>query len=100
MMINIEAKREDPMESEQQESVTVNEDDGEGGYETAIGDGGEDGYETAIEEVGEDGHETASEEQYWGKCEVQNEKCRDMDKDITHQETSCGTWGWFQLECG
>ena len=90
-MINIEAKREDPMESEQQESVTVNEDDGEGGYETAIGDGGEDGYETAIEEVGEDGHETASEEQYWGKCEVQNEKCRDMDKDITHQETSCGT---------
>ena len=68
------------MESKQQEYETVNEDDGEGGYETAIEDVGEDGYETAIEEVGEDGYETASEEQYWGKCEVQNEKCRYMDK--------------------
>ena len=75
----------------QQEYETVNEDDGKGGYETAIEDVGEDGYETAIEEVGEDGYETASEEQYWGKCEVQNEKCRYMDKDITHQETSCET---------
>ena len=49
LMINIEAKREEPMESKQQEYETVNEDDGEGGYETAIEDVGEDGYETAIE---------------------------------------------------
>ena len=90
-MINSEAKREEPMEIEQQEYERVNEDDGENGYETAIEDVEEDGYETAIEDVGEDGYETASEEQCWVKCEVQNEKRRDMDKDITHQVKGCGT---------